>query len=127
MKRVAKNPLEWAVFAVSLVLVSATFGYLLSESIGADERPPDIVVALGQPAPGSGGFMVPVVATNRGGETAEDVRIAVTLERPGAAAEQSIMLLPYLPRESTRKGWVVFQSDPSAGSLRVSGVGFQGP
>jgi uncharacterized protein (TIGR02588 family) len=127
MTRVAKNPLEWSVFGVSLVLVVATFGYLVREAITARESPPDVVVALGKPVSGSDGIMVPVSVTNRGGRTAEDVRIGVTLERGNARPEESVLLMPYLPRESTREGWVIFRGDPRTGTLRVSGVGFQTP
>lgn len=127
MKQLEKNWLEWSVFAVALVLVLATFGYLIFEAVTTDDTPPDVLVTLGPPRPGSGGFMVPVEATNRGGRPAEDLRIAVRLERAGDATEESVLLFPYLPRESTRQGWVTFRTDPRSGTLRVSGVGFQSP
>lgn len=127
MTRVAKNRLEWIVFGVSLVLVVATFGYLIREALTTSESPPDVVVELGEPRPGSGGFMVPVVASNRGGGTAEDVQISVTLDVPGAVSQESVLLVPFLPQASDRRGWVTFRSDPRSGTLRVSGVGFQSP
>ncbi|MBA2459697.1 MAG: hypothetical protein H0V43_12195 [Gemmatimonadales bacterium] len=127
MTRVEKNRLEWIVFAVSLVLVVATFGYLIRETIVTEESPPDVVVALGTPRPGSGGFMVPVVATNRGGQTAENVQIAVELETDAGATHESVLAIPFLPRESNRQGWVAFPSDPGSGTLRLKGVGFQSP
>lgn len=127
MKAPEKNRLEWIVFAVSLLLVAATFGYLIREALTTRKSPPDIVVALGEPRVGSAGFMVPVVATNRGGRTAEDVQITVTLELPGGSSQGSAILIPFLPRESKRQGWATFHSDPRSGTLRVSGVGFQSP
>lgn len=127
MKSVEKNRLEWIVFAVSLVLVAATFGYLIRETMVTQESPPDVAVALGAPMPGSGGFMVPVVATNRGGQTAENVQVAVELEVPGGPTHESVLVIPFLPRESHRQGWVTFPSDPGSGTLRVKGVGFQSP
>lgn len=127
MKKVEKNRLEWTVFGVALILVLATFGYLISEAVRTDDTPPDVTVTLGRPEPGSGGFMVPVEAANSGGQPAEDLRISVRLETPGGAAEESVLLFPYLPRESKRQGWVTFRTDPSTGTLRVSGVGFQSP
>jgi uncharacterized protein (TIGR02588 family) len=127
MKRPEKNWLEWLVFGISLVLVVLTFAYLIREAITTEETPPDIVVLLGEPRSSSGGSMVPVVTTNRGGRTAEDVQITVTLDLPDGSSEESVILIPFLPRESKRQGWATFRSDPRSGRLQVSGIGFQSP
>ena len=39
MDRPMKNGLEWTVFALSLALVLATMGYLVSESLGGERAP----------------------------------------------------------------------------------------
>lgn len=127
MSAVEKNRLEWIIFAASLLLVAATFGYLIRESITTTESPPDVVVTLGDPRVGAGGFMVPLVATNRGGRAAEDVQISVTLELPDGATHESALLLPFVPRGSNRQGWVTFAADPRSGTLRLSGLAFQSP
>jgi uncharacterized protein (TIGR02588 family) len=127
MRRLKKNWLEWTVFAISLVLVLATLGYLVREALTTDDGPPDIGVTLGDPRPGSGGFLVPVVATNRGDQPAEDVQITVSLETADGSSHESVILIPHLPRESKRRGWATFAADPRSGRLRVSGVGFQAP
>jgi uncharacterized protein (TIGR02588 family) len=127
MTRVEKNRREWIVFAASLMLVAATFGYLIREAITTRESAPDVVVTLGEPRTGTGGFMVPLVATNRGGQIAEDVQITVTLDLPGGATHESSLLFPFVPRESNRQGWVMFPADPRSGTLRVSGLAFQSP
>lgn len=126
MTRLDKNVLEWTVFGISLLLVLATFGYLVREALTASDGPPDVVVVLGAPRPGAGGHMVPVSAENRGGETAEEVRITVRLEA-GGGQEEAVLVVPYLPREARRTGWVSFQGDPRAGQLRVAGVSYQAP
>ena len=126
MTRFDKNALEWTVFGVSLVLVLATFGYLVRESLTVTAGPPEVVVVLGEPRTGAGGHMVQVTAENRGGETAEDVQIAVRLE-VGEVEEEAVLVVPYLPRDSRRSGWVSFRGDPGAGELRVAGVAYQVP
>lgn len=126
MTRLDKNVLEWTVFGVSLVLVLATFGYLVRESLTAVDGPPEVVVRLGEPRTGAGGHMVQVTAENRGGETAEDVRIAVRLQA-GEDEEEAVLVVPYLPRGARRSGWVTFRADPGAGTLRVAGVAYQVP
>lgn len=126
MTRLDKNVLEWSVFAVALLLVLATFGYLLREALVTGSGPPDIAVTLGPSRAGSGGHLVPVTAENRGAETAEEVQITVRLERAGGP-EEVVLLLPYLARGARRSGWVTFHSDPATGTLRVGGVAFQSP
>ena len=121
-----KNVLEWTVFGVSLVLVVGTFGYLVRESLTAAQGPPEVVIALGEPRNGAGGHMVRVTAENRGGETAEEVRIAVRL-RTREDDEEAVLVVPYLPRDASRSGWVTFRNDPRAGTLRVAGVAYQVP
>jgi uncharacterized protein (TIGR02588 family) len=123
----AKNWLEWTVFAVSLVLVVATLGYLTWEAVADTGGPPDVVVELGSPRPSSAGFMVPVEVRNRGKGTAEDVRVTVVLERAGARSESAELEVAYLPRESRRSGYVTFAGDPGQGRLRAGPIAFEVP
>ena len=127
MSRLEKNALEWSVFAVALLLVLATVGYLVREALTTQvDAPPDLVVTLGQPTRTAGGHRVPVQVENRGGETAEQVQVTVSLEG-SEGSEDAALMIPYLPRESRRSGWVTFQGDPGAGVLRVEGVAYQAP
>ena len=126
MTRLDKNGLEWSVFGVALLLVLATFGYLVREALTTDPGPPDVAVSLGPPVRGAGGHLVPVTAENRGAGTAEEVRITVRLDGRGPT-EEAVLVFPYLPRGSRRSGWVTFRGDPSAGTLQVAGVAFQAP
>jgi uncharacterized protein (TIGR02588 family) len=72
MPKPAKNALEWTVFAVGLVLVLATLGYLIRESIVSGDEPPDVAVRLGSPRPSRNGYLLPVEVTNAGDATAEE-------------------------------------------------------
>jgi uncharacterized protein (TIGR02588 family) len=65
--------LEWTVFALGLVLVLATLGFLARESIVAAGGPPEVVARLGEARPSEGGYLVPVEVANIGQATAEDV------------------------------------------------------
>lgn len=122
-----KNWLEWSVFAVALLLVTATIGYLTREALLTSDRPPQITVRLGEPRPAPGGYMVPVRVRNGGDLTAESVTIAVVLVVNGAERERAELTLAYLPRQATREGWVRFRADPRAGELRTAGIGFEVP
>jgi uncharacterized protein (TIGR02588 family) len=127
MSKVEKNRLEWTVFFVSLAVILATVGFLVWDAATARDAVPDLRVELGEPQPGSGGFMVPVAVSNQGGETAEEVRIEVALEAPGAPPETAGLDLAFVPRRSQREGWVVFRRDPRQGRLTGRVVGYEKP
>ena len=127
MGKPAKNWLEWAVFAVSLVLVLGTLGFLVRQSFVIAGGPPEVIARLGPPRPAAGGFMVPVEVANTGEGTAEDVQVTVILESAEGKREESSLEIAFLPRNSRRNGWVTFRSDPSRGSLRLGPTAFEVP
>ena len=128
MKKLEKNWLEWLVFAASLVLVLSTLGYLVYDGATFGEAPPSIEFQLGQPQQRSNRFVVPVSVTNRGDETAQGVHIEVTLESGGKEQENADFEIAFLPRHSTRKGWVTFKTDPrSVEQMQARVLGFEKP
>jgi uncharacterized protein (TIGR02588 family) len=123
----AKNWLEWTVFGAGLVLVVATLGFLVRESLVAAGGPPEVVARLGSPRASAGGFMVPVEVANVGKGTAEDVKVTVVLELPRSEREEAELDIAFLPRDSRRDGWVTFRSDPAGGTLRLGPIAFEVP
>jgi hypothetical protein len=67
------------------------------------DAPPDIALRLGTPERRGEGSVVPVVATNRGDETAEGIHIEVMLET-GGAGEHGEFTIAFLPRHVQRLG-----------------------
>lgn len=128
MRKLEKNWLEWLVFAISLVLVVGTLGYLVYDVATLSDTPPNIEFAIGKPIPQSNYFLVPVTVTNRGDETAEAVQIEVVLESGGKPQESGEMEIAFLPRQSTREGWVTFQTNPqTVDQIRARVLGFEQP
>ncbi|MBE9020553.1 hypothetical protein C7Y66_25790 [Chroococcidiopsis sp. CCALA 051] len=128
MKKLEKNWLEWIVFGISLILVLFTLGYIVYDGATLGETPPNIELQLGQPQPQSDRFIVPVTATNRGDETAETVQIEVTLNSDGREEETAEFEIAFLPRHSTRRGWVTFQTDPrTVAQIEARVLGFEKP
>ena len=127
--KVEKNWLEWTVFGVGLVLVLSVVGFLVYDGASMGDAPPDIEVTLGQPERRGDEFLVPVAATNRGDQTAEGVQIEVVLETAtgGGEPERGEVSVAFLPRRATRRGWVSFHTDPSAGRLRPRVLGYEKP
>ncbi|HEX6985821.1 MAG TPA: hypothetical protein VF170_10605 [Planctomycetaceae bacterium] len=124
-----KNGLEWAVFAVGLVLTLGTVGALVYELVSQGERtPPAIEVRLGVAEPRAGHWVVPVTIENTGDETAEGVHVEVTLAPPGGEKEEAADFeVQFLPGRGAREGWVTFTSDPAAGTLAARALGYEKP
>ena len=113
-----KNPLEWGVFAISLLLVGATLFYLGRETLTAKESPPHIALKMGTPrllqnfpkeAPS---FIVSVEASNKGWQTAEGVHIEIEMQRGQEEPQTADFEIAFLPRNSSREGWVAFKGKP---------------
>ena len=122
-----KHPLEWTVFGVSLILVLGTVGFLAWDAAQGEDSPASLSVETGTPEPRGGAWAVPVTVHNEGDETAEGVRVEVTLEAPGTQVETADFEAAYVPRRSKREGWVTFRSDPARGRLSGRAVGYENP
>ena len=127
MNKPAKNALEWTVFAIGLVLVLATLGFLVRESIVSDGGPPEVVARLGAARHSEGGYLIPVEVANVGQTTAEDVLVPIFLDLPDGSREEAELNIAFLPRDSERTGWVSFREDPRRGTLRLGAIAFEVP
>jgi len=127
MNKIQKNWLEWVVFALGLVLVSAALGYLIYAGASMGREPPSLEVRLGTPEQRQYNFIVPVTVVNHGDETAEGVHIEVVLESGGEEKARGELDVPFLPRHATREGWVAFEQDPRAAQLKARVLGYQKP
>ena len=107
-----KNWLEWSVFAVSAVLLLGVFAFLGYDWIVSEGDPAEIEVRLGTPEAHDGYYALPVTFQNAGGQSVEDLQLDVTLMEGGEEGESASITVPFLPRDSTRNGWVVFSSNP---------------
>ena len=125
-RKIEKNWLEWAVFAAGLALVLGALGFLAYDGATAGDSPPEFRVELLPHERRGDSFHVPVRVTNGGGETAEGVRVEVTLEAAGRT-ERGEFVLAFLPRGGAREAAVTFHTDPGAGSLRARVLGYEKP
>lgn len=122
-----KNWLEWLVFAVGALLVSATVGYLAYDALAVTPSPPKLEVRLGEPATTPDGFSVPVVVHNRGTKAAESVLVRVEKTAGGGETETAELTLDFLPGDASRRGAVIFTGDPASSKLSAQPVSFQQP
>jgi uncharacterized protein (TIGR02588 family) len=122
-----KNWLEWLVFAVGALLVSATVGYLAYDALAVTPSPPKLEVRLGDPVATPGGFSVPVVVRNRGTKAAETVLVRVEKKASDGQTEKAELTLDFVPGDASRHGAVIFTGDPASAELSAQPVSFQQP
>ncbi len=126
--KLQKNWLEWLVFALSLVLVLCTLGYLVYDGATSAKTPATIELELGKSRSQADRFIIPVSVTNNSDTTAETVLIEVTLENSGKEQESAQLEIGFLPRHSKREGWVTFQTDPqTVEEVAARVLGFEQP
>jgi uncharacterized protein (TIGR02588 family) len=127
-KKLEKNWLEWAVFVVGLVLVLSALVYLAYDGATLGDAPPRLEVRTGTPEQQPHSYVVPVSVINHGDQTAEGVQIEVILLQGGEEKERSEFSVAFVPRGSTREGWVAFQTDPRAAEqIKARVLGYEKP
>ena len=121
-----KNWLEWSITIISGILVVFTLSFLVYQMVYENQTPPDIVVVLGEVLEKDGAYSVPIKATNKGTQTAENVVIEIILEG-NLNEEKSQMTFAYLPRKSYANGWVIFTRKPNSKDLKTRVIGYSIP
>lgn len=126
--KIQKNPLEWSVFFVSLLLIGACITLLVMQmmSSGAVAHA-DLVITTDAPTKVTEGFLVPVTVSNEGEETAADVEGEIELTKSGATVETGTFTLAYAPAQSKRKAAVVFTVDPRCCEIETRVRGYIKP
>ena len=122
--KVGKNALEWTVFSLSLLLVTATFGWLVSQALRQNATPPRLEISLGAPLRAGKRVLVPVKVENRGDATAAGVEVEV--ERKGSE-ETAGFSFSHLPRGGSREGWVAFDAPLDKKELSAKIIGYEEP
>lgn len=114
--------LEWLASAIGLILTLGVTAVIAQDAFsGSAEAPPDIEVVAKAPERVGQRWLVRFDAHNRAATTAAQVTIEGVL--PGG--ETSTATIDYIPGRSTRRGGLVFSSEPAG--VRLRPLGFQDP
>lgn len=121
-----KNWLEWTVTIISIMLVIFTFSFLTYEVIYQEQTSPDIKVSLGKLQKLENYYAIPVKAKNQGTQTAQKVRIEISVES-ATGQEKAEIEFDYLPGKSNASGWVSFKENPDGKTLKTHVLGYITP
>lgn len=111
-----KNLLEWSVFAVGVAAIVAVLFGLIRDA-QAPQGSPDLRIQAGKATKVGERWLVEVKVRNLGGEAAESVAI-----RAEAGEQQAEFDIDYVPRDSERKGYLHFRTEPKGLKVDVSGA-----
>ena len=116
---------EWVTFAVASVIVLAVIGAILLQ-VPRSVAPAAPAVEVGRVQERNGAFFVPVVVTNEGDDTAQNVQVnaTLTLDDGEVTADQVVDFLAGGEQEELE---FVFEDDPDGGELDVVVGGFSLP
>jgi uncharacterized protein (TIGR02588 family) len=120
--RNTKNPLEWAVFGTSLLLVAGVIAFLGWSAFALEDMPAAFKVKTGGPIQVSGTTVVPVHITNTGSITAAEVNVVVAA-RYSSGERESTLTIDFIPRGGSREAHAVFAGveRPTTVTARVAG------
>ena len=122
-----KNALEWTVFGISAAILVAVAVLLLIDAVRESSDEPEIEITTGNVTAKGDHFAVPVTVTNRGGQTAEGLRVEIALMKDGQDVEIAEVTFAFVPRASHREAWALFRNDPRAFTLQARAIGFEKP
>src|SRR5690606_40073331 len=108
------SPLEWALAAVSALLVLGVIGFLLYEAVTEPPTPPAVTVDVVGVRPSGNGYVVEFEAHNEGGETAARLTGEGTLVAGAGEVEASEANPGHGPEGGRRGGGPGFTRDPGA-------------
>lgn len=120
----ARPAAEWAVGAVSAILVACLVLYLGGQALFGETRPADLHASIEDATALDDATRVTVTVGNRGDEAA----FAVTVLATGAdAAVTRSIEFDYVAAHATRRGTLVFPGRLEADEIRVVIGGYTGP
>lgn len=104
-----KNLLEWSVFGLSCLLIVAVIAHLVGEGLRESGAAPRLETTLVSVEKTGDRVVAELLVHNRGGVTAEELRIALVADFPSGEQRGEIGF-DHVPRLGSRRGRVEFLS-----------------
>ena len=128
LRNASEAPLaEWIVGGIGLLLTGAAIAVLATEALRRDNTPPAVSVSVLEVTPQPEDWLVEVLVSNDGEETAAALGIEGRLADGNGTVETSEATIDYLPPHSRRRAGLFFTRDPAGLTLEVRAVGYEEP
>ena len=124
-----RSTAEWVTLAISSAILLAVVGALVYQQLSGGDEPAVIEATprLEAVRVAGGAYYLPVEIVNRGGVTAQDVLVIVSVGAGQAERESSELLIDFLAGGATAKGTAVFRQDPRQQPLEVDVASYLEP
>lgn len=113
-----RNQAEWFSLGVSLVLLSAVGGTVVSLWLHPSLKPAEFTVERGEVRAANGHYYLPVTVKNEGDATAAQVTVEGSLD-VAPNEEVATTTFDFVPARSDADGVLIFSQDPSEATVRV--------
>jgi uncharacterized protein (TIGR02588 family) len=117
----------WALAAIGMLFLFASFSVLLRESLAGAQPAADIAIRVDEIRPSAQGHLVSLKIANSGTATAASLGVEGVLTRGGVDVESSDITIDYVAAGSERDAVLFFSNDPRQGELSVRAKGYIEP
>jgi uncharacterized protein (TIGR02588 family) len=119
---------EWVTFSIASSIVAGIVGLVLYSWAKVGNEPPVLAIEQsGKVRQTSGSFYVPFTLTNKGGETADAVRVTAELQIGGKVEEMGEQQFDFLAGGEAEEGTFLFSRNPQNGKLILRVTGYRKP
>jgi uncharacterized protein (TIGR02588 family) len=119
---------EWLTFCIAAAILSTVTGLVLYIWLGKQSQPPILSVTYEKTIRESEGqFYVPFLLENKGGETAESVRIVATLKMANGIEESGEQEVDFLSSGEVQNGSFIFTKNPIKGQMTIRVTSYKLP
>jgi uncharacterized protein (TIGR02588 family) len=119
---------EWITFSIASSIVAGVVGLVLYSWVKVDNKPPVLAIEQsGTIRQSADSFYVPFTLTNKGGETADAVRVTAELQSGGKVEEMGEQQFDFLAGGEAEEGAFVFSRNPQNGKLILRVTGYRKP
>ena len=122
-----KRRLEAIAAALGAVVALGTLGLIMWDALTGDGRPPTVLVERLATQAYEGGFVLEIMVSNIGDETASQLVVEGTLSQDGRVVEESGTTFDYVASDSRRRGGLFFSGDPAAYDVSLRAKGYVRP
>lgn len=110
MSKPKYNKLELGTFILGIAVLAVLITYLIFQIVQKEEAPPNLKVSHTY-QPQMENYAFKVTTENSGEETAEDVRLKLTLYQDGKEAETGEVSFSFVPVKSKKTAYIVFNKN----------------
>jgi uncharacterized protein (TIGR02588 family) len=119
---------EWITFSIAALIVASIVGLVLYSWVTVGDLPPVLAIEQsGKIRQAEGNFYVPFTLTNKGGETADAVRVTAELRIDGNVAQRGEQQIDFLAGGEAEEGVFLFSHNPQNGELILRIASYQKP